>query len=74
MNIPKNPEFELRKLRNALLRESDWTQFNDSPLTTNEKQAWAAYRQELRDLLAKSNPKIDENNNLIGFQLPQAPK
>jgi hypothetical protein len=74
MNIQKNPEFELRKLRNALLRESDWTQFNDSPLTTNEKQAWAAYRQELRDLLAKSNPKIDENNNLIGFQLPQAPK
>lgn len=38
---------ELRKKRNQLLLDSDWTQLADSQV---DKQAWAAYRQELRDL------------------------
>jgi len=63
-------EFELRKIRNALLRDSDWTQVNDSPLTDQEKQDWAIYRQALRDLPANSNPEFTDNNNLIGFILP----
>jgi hypothetical protein len=45
-------EFELRKIRNVFLRESDWTQFTDAPLTDEQKQAWATYRQALRDLPA----------------------
>lgn len=38
---------EVRKERNKLLQESDWTQTSDSPV---DKQAWAIYRQALRDV------------------------
>lgn len=37
----------LRIRRDALLVESDWTQVLDAPV---DQAAWAAYRQELRDL------------------------
>ena len=40
----------LRSERNELLKQSDWTQFNDSPLDNTKKQEWATYRQALRDL------------------------
>ena len=47
----------LRHLRNILLRESDWTQFADSPLTDSKKTEWKTYRQSLRDLPAtESDP------------------
>ncbi len=42
----------LRATRNALLAGADWTQLADSPLADEVKVAWAAYRQELRDLPA----------------------
>lgn len=38
----------LRLRRNALLAASDWTQLTDVPATV--QQAWAGYRQKLRDL------------------------
>jgi hypothetical protein len=71
--MERNAEFELRRLRNAFLRECDWTQFADSPLTAEQKAEWATYRQALRDLPANSNPSFDENENLIGYTLPQKP-
>ena len=40
----------LRADRNIKLAATDWTQLLDSPLTASEKQAWANYRQSLRDL------------------------
>ena len=40
----------IRKPRRALLASSDWTQLADAPLTAEEKAAWAAVRQQLRDL------------------------
>jgi len=40
----------LRKKRNYLLQQCDWTQGNDSPLSTSKKTEWAIYRQALRDL------------------------
>ena len=47
----------LRHLRDILLRESDWTQFTDSPLTDSKKTEWKTYRQSLRDLPAtESDP------------------
>ena len=47
----------LRHYRDTLLRESDWTQFTDSPLTDSKKTEWKNYRQNLRDLPAtESNP------------------
>ena len=45
----------VRSIRNRKLRESDWTQSNDSPLSTEEKKAWADYRQALRDLPEQIN-------------------
>ena len=40
----------IRSKRNRLLRDSDFTQMPDSPMSQEKKDAWAAYRQELRDL------------------------
>jgi hypothetical protein len=40
----------LRTERNRRLAASDWTQLVDSHLSQEKKDAWAAYRQELRDL------------------------
>jgi hypothetical protein len=37
-------------MRNRIIASTDWTQLSDSPLSTDMKNAWAGYRQELRDL------------------------
>lgn len=42
--------FEIRNKRNTLLRESDWTQMPDSPLTNEKKTEWLTYRNNLRSL------------------------
>ena len=39
-----------RATRNKLLDDTDWTQMNDSPLSNEDKTAWATYRNELRNL------------------------
>jgi hypothetical protein len=44
----------LRDKRDQLLAESDWTQVNDSPLSSQLKAAWATYRQALRDVPSKT--------------------
>lgn len=44
----------VRSQRNALLSSSDWTQLPDVPLDT--KEAWAAYRQALRDVTLQPDP------------------
>ena len=41
---------DLRSKRATLLNKSDWTQVPDSPLSDEQKAAWATYRQQLRDL------------------------
>lgn len=41
---------EIREKRTRLLQESDWTRLDDTSLTPAQKEAWAAYRQALRDL------------------------
>jgi hypothetical protein len=40
----------IREQRNVLLKNSDWTQVPDC---TVDKQAWATYRQALRDITAQ---------------------
>ena len=42
----------LRVVRNELLAECDWTQVSDA---TANAEAWATYRQELRDLPANTS-------------------
>ncbi len=63
---PEKVKESLRYRRNSLLAQSDWTQFNDSPLSESERTAWAVYRQKLRDL----TDNIDENGKI---EFPIAP-
>jgi hypothetical protein len=42
------------KQRQNLLYASDWTQIPNNPLTTAQQEAWAVYRQELRDISDQS--------------------
>lgn len=41
----------LRRVRDQMLASSDWTQSSDAPVN---QAAWAAYRQQLRDLPANT--------------------
>jgi len=40
----------VRQKRNELLKETDWTQLTDSPLSNKDKKVMASYRQSLRNL------------------------
>ena len=44
----------VRRQRDALLAQSDWTQLPDVPLAT--KETWAIYRQALRDVTLQPDP------------------
>jgi hypothetical protein len=49
----------IRPVRATLLAECDWTQTNDSPLSTEAKAEWAVYRTALRnmtDSFTEENP------------------
>jgi hypothetical protein len=57
VDIPTPPEptaeeqaEKVRAERDRLLLASDWTQLVDSPLSAEQKEAWAVYRQALRDV------------------------
>ena len=41
---------QIRRERDKLLTESDWTQGSDSPLGGSKKTEWTTYRTSLRDL------------------------
>jgi hypothetical protein len=41
---------QIKLWRNAELARTDWTQLTDAPV---DKEAWATYRQALRDLPAQ---------------------
>tara|TARA_B100001093_G_scaffold434304_1_gene431721 strand:- start:4 stop:468 length:465 start_codon:yes stop_codon:yes gene_type:complete len=55
-----------RDSRNQLLSASDWTQFNDSPLSEADKESWAAYRNALRDVPSQSG----FPNDIVWPELP----
>jgi len=46
----------MRSKRDALLLQSDWTQFADSPLSDSKKAEWVTYRQALRDFPSTWTP------------------
>lgn len=53
--LPCGPDLDMeqariRATRTARLAASDWTQLLDATISDEERQAWAAYRQTLRDL------------------------
>lgn len=41
---------DLRAYRDDLLKQSDWSQLPDSPLSATEQEAYRNYRQALRDV------------------------
>ena len=49
----------LRLERDKLLTESDWTQYNDSPLSDEVKAEWTVYRESLRDLPENTDDPAD---------------
>ncbi len=55
---------DVRAQRDGLLSQSDWTQVADAPV---DQQAWATYRQALRDLPADQADPFD-------ITWPQAPE
>ena len=54
----------LREKRNILIAETDWTQLKDIDLDIIRERNWKNYRQALRDLPAKSNPKLSKDGTL----------
>lgn len=47
---------EVREFRDTLLKNSDWTQLQDSPITGSKLTEWQTYRQSLRDITSNNNP------------------
>ena len=64
--IVEDPWESIRSSRNALLRESDWTQLSDVALNKATVKLWQAYRQALRDITLQPDPK-----NIVWPELPQ---
>ena len=56
--IPTTEEFltAIRAERNRFLDDCDWTQLPDISLTAEQRQAWAIYRQALRDMPETCDP------------------
>ena len=54
----------LREERNKLIAETDWTQLKDIDLDIIRERNWKNYRQALRDLPTKSNPKLNSIGDL----------
>lgn len=46
----------IRSRRDIELKESDWTQLPDSPLSSDKKNEWQMYRQGLRDVTTYPDP------------------
>ena len=46
----------VRGQRILKLRASDWSVLPDVPLTTEKREEWEAYRQELRDVTDQPDP------------------
>ena len=60
---------DLRETRNKLLAESDWTRMDDNGLDDDDREIWAIYRQELRDLPES----LDNIESLDDIVWPESP-
>ena len=54
----------LREERNKRIAETDWTQLKDVDLDIIRERNWKNYRQALRELPTKSNPKLNSIGDL----------
>lgn len=62
---------DLRAERNRRLAASDWTQLGDAHMSQDRKEAWAQYRQELRDL--PDAVQITSPEDLVSVPWPSDP-
>ena len=58
----------LREMRDVLLKESDWTQMPDCPLSDEIKNDWRIWRQEMRDITSFVSTPLENT-----LQLPIPP-
>jgi hypothetical protein len=65
----------VRTIRDYYLRESDWTQMADVRAHRSQawRDAWDAYRQELRDITTVAQPTFDENGVVQNVNWPTQP-
>ena len=64
----------LRKQRNQLLVDTDWTQSTDNGLTDSKKAEWVTYRQALRDLPSSATPTLsDDGLSISNITFPTKP-
>jgi hypothetical protein len=56
----------VRRLRTERLISCDWTQTLDAPITNEQREAWAIYRQALRDF-----PTTCDTRNPVWPEPPQ---
>jgi len=59
----------LRVKRNKMLSDCDWTQLPGAPLTEEQKQEWADYRQQLRDMTSTPNLNL---SNIVWPKIPNS--
>ena len=59
----------LREMRDVLLKESDWTQMLDCPLSEEIKNDWRIWRQEMRDITSTVSYPLENT-----IQLPVTPE
>jgi hypothetical protein len=52
---PEQQSTAMRLTRGFYLNDCDWTQLPDNTLTVEERQQWAVYRQQLRDITDDPN-------------------
>jgi len=66
--MPSTLEY-IRLRRNSGLKNTDWTQFPDAPLSDELKEKFKIYRQELRDLPTK----YTDEDSIIDVIFPEWP-
>jgi hypothetical protein len=59
------PTQDVRKLRDYILKDTDWTQLPDVPLTPEQKTAWATYRQALRDITEGLDLTLEDYSHVV---------
>ena len=59
----------LREMRDVLLKESDWTQMPDCPLSEEIKNDWRIWRQAMRDITSTVSYPLENT-----IQLPVTPE
>ena len=64
----------LREVRNKKLADCDWRMtVSDRPISTEEREAWALYRQQLRDLPSVLQAMPENSDGLMLTIWPIAP-